>query len=47
MIGLKHSLNVPSLPPKVFKFHNHIFTRIFRVIGGISNFAFLILELFP
>ena len=29
------------LPPKVLSFHNHSFTRIFRVIGGISIITFL------
>jgi len=38
IIGLKHGWNIPS---KVLKFHNHIFTRIFRVIGGIFIVAFL------
>jgi hypothetical protein len=29
------------LPSKVLNIHNHIFTRIFRVIGGISIITFL------
>lgn len=36
IIGLKHGWNVPMLPDKVSRFHNHPFTRIFRVIGGMS-----------
>jgi hypothetical protein len=35
-LGIKHALNVPSLPKKVSDFYNHIYTRIFRFIGGIS-----------
>ena len=41
MVGFKHAWNIPSLPNNVLNFHNHIFTRIFRVIGGISIVAFL------
>jgi hypothetical protein len=41
IIGLKPGWNIPSLPSKVLKFHNYIFTRIFRVIGDISIVAFL------
>jgi hypothetical protein len=29
------------LPPKVLSFHNHSFTRIFRILGGISIITFL------
>ena len=29
------------LPPKILSIHNHPFTRIFRVIGGISIVTFL------
>jgi hypothetical protein len=29
------------LPDKVLKVHNHPFTRIFRVLGGLSIIAFL------
>lgn len=39
--GLKVGWNTPILPPKVLYLHNHIFTRIFRVIGGISIITFL------
>lgn len=41
IIGFKHAWNIPSLPKNVLDFHNQIFTRIFRVIGGISIVAFL------
>lgn len=41
MNGFKHAWNIPSLPDNVLCFHNHIFTRIFRVIGGISIVGFL------
>ena len=41
IIGVKHAWNIPTLPSNVLYFHNHIFTRIFRVIGGISIVAFL------
>ena len=34
--GLKQGWNAPVLPPKVANLHNNVFTRIFRVIGGIS-----------
>ena len=37
----KHALNIPSLPSNIQYFHNHVFTRIFRVIGGLSIIAFL------
>ena len=39
--GIKVGWNAPMLPPKVLSFHNHYFTRIFRVIGGISVITFL------
>jgi hypothetical protein len=41
IIGFKHAWNIPSLPTSVLDFHNHIFTRIFRVLGGISIVGFL------
>ena len=41
VVGFKHAWNIPSLPYNVLYFHNHIFTRIFRVIGGVSIVAFL------
>lgn len=41
MVGFKHAWNIPSLPSNVQYFHNHVFTRIFRVIGGFSIVAFL------
>ena len=36
LIGLKVGWNAPVLPPKVLNFHNNLFIRVFRVIGGIS-----------
>lgn len=42
IIGLKHGWNVPLLPDKVSRFHNHPFTRIFRVIGGMSVITVLL-----
>lgn len=41
IIGFKYAWDIPSLPNNVLHFHNHIFTRIFRVIGGISIVACL------
>lgn len=35
-IGLKVGWNTPLLPKYMINIHNHSFTRIFRVIGGIS-----------
>ena len=40
-LGLKIGWNTPILPSKILSFHNHPFTRIFRVIGGISIITFL------
>ena len=34
--GFTISFNTPSLPDYVLHIHNHIFTRIFRVLGGMS-----------
>ena len=34
-LGLIKSNSIPTLPSKVENFHTHIFTRIFRFIGGI------------
>jgi hypothetical protein len=36
ILGIKHAYNIPSLPPKISYFYNHIFIRIFRFIGGIT-----------
>lgn len=36
ILGAKLAWNVPSLPQKVSDFYSHIFTRIFRFIGGIT-----------
>ena len=41
MTGFKHAWNIPSLPYKISYFHNHILTRIFRIIGGLSIVTFL------
>ena len=41
-LGIKVGWNAPMLPPKVLSFHNHPFTRIFRIIGGISIITFLL-----
>jgi len=40
-LGLKIGWNTPMLPSKILSFHNHLFTRIFIVIGGISIITFL------
>lgn len=34
--GFKKAYNLPTLPNKINNFYNHIFTRIFRFIGGLS-----------
>jgi len=36
ILGLKHAYNIPTLPNKINNFYNHIFTRIFRFLGGLS-----------
>ena len=36
ILGFKHAWGIPSLPPKIEYFYNHIFTRIFRFIGGVT-----------
>lgn len=41
ILGLKVGWNAPMLPPKMLNIHNHPFTRIFRVLGGISIITFL------
>ena len=41
LIGVKHAWNIPTLPSNVLYFHTHIFTRVFRVLGGISIVALL------
>lgn len=33
--GAKHSFSIPILPPRVYLFYNHIYTRIFRFIGAL------------
>ena len=35
-LGLMRAYSIPTLPVKVEKYYNHIFVRIFRVLGGIS-----------
>lgn len=35
ILGVKKFLEVPSLPPVIYNFYSHIFTRIFRFVGGI------------
>jgi hypothetical protein len=39
--GIKVGWKTPMIPPKVASFHDHVFTRIFRVLGGISVITFL------
>jgi hypothetical protein len=34
--GIKHAWSIPSLPKKVSDFNSHIFTRIFRFLGGVA-----------
>lgn len=33
--GIKKGLEVPTLPDNINKVYNHVFVRIFRVIGGV------------
>lgn len=33
-LGIRKAYSIPTLPPKVETLYNHIFFRIFRVIGG-------------
>ena len=35
-LGIKLGWKLPSLPASVEKYHNHLITRILRVLGGIS-----------
>lgn len=34
--GIKKGLSIPTLPPKIEKYYNLLFVRIFRFIGGIT-----------
>ena len=36
ILGIKHAWYIPSLPQKVSEFYSHIFTRIFRFVGGVA-----------
>jgi len=36
ILGIKHAWSIPSPPQKVNDFYSHIFTRIFRIIGGVA-----------
>jgi hypothetical protein len=36
ILGAKLAWNIPSLPKKVSDFYSHIFTRMFRIIGGVT-----------
>ena len=44
-LGIMKGYSIPTLPVSVEKFYNHIFVRIFRVIGGIS-FLLLVTKLY-
>jgi hypothetical protein len=35
ILGLKEGWNIPTLPEKKIRLHEHPYTRIFRFIGGI------------
>jgi hypothetical protein len=41
MFGFKKGINLSLLPDKVLVFHNNLFIRIFRVLGGISLILWL------
>ncbi len=34
-LGIIKAYHIPNLPENVYNFYNHIFMRIFRVIGGL------------
>jgi hypothetical protein len=36
ILGIKHAWSIPSLPQNFSDFYSHIFTRIFRFIGGVT-----------
>jgi hypothetical protein len=36
ILGFKKAFSVPSLPKKIEDFYSHIFTRIFRFLGGVA-----------
>jgi len=36
ILGIKQAWNIPSLPLNIGNFYSHIFTRIFRFIGGLT-----------
>lgn len=42
LLGIKHAYNIPTLPKKINIFYEHIFTRIFRFLGGASVLITLI-----
>jgi len=35
-LGAQRAYSLPTLPAKVEKYHNHVFVRIFRFLGGLS-----------
>lgn len=41
ILGIKHAFKITSLPDKVLRLHNCIYTRLFRVFGGLSIVAHL------
>lgn len=42
ILSIKHAYNIPTLPKKLNIFYEHIFTRIFRFLGGASVLITLI-----
>jgi len=36
ILGIKHAWGIPSLPQNISDLYSHIFTRIFRFIGGVT-----------
>lgn len=42
LLGIKHVYSIPTLPIKINIFYEHIFTRIFRFLGGASVLITLI-----
>lgn len=40
-LGFERAYNVPLLPDKYSEFLNHVFTRIFRVIGGVCYILYI------
>ena len=47
IVGIKTGWNAPVLPTKLLDFHNNLFVRVFRVLGGISILTVLSKKYLP